>query len=295
MKNIIKLLAGLLFSAILFNSCEKDIPDLTYGGPAFIAFEDAAGALPENVSSNIQISVYLASTSPMNATINFDFDTVGLANPAIEGVDFILVNDSKTLTFASGEYFANIEIQSIDNDFYDKNKTVNIVLSSPTSGIELGLEGGASNAVYAFTVEDNEHPLALLIGQYNVISSIDLRWGDPALNETVITKSVDGDETALELDLYYSQGAVNTIFASVDLDAKTITFQSYQNFGTWGYGDVHFSKGDVDWIPYLTDPVIGTFDDSGNFTLDWWGGYFASGINEGLWWTLYETSTWTKQ
>jgi len=286
MKKILIYFVSLIIGLSIFMSCD-DLNEPIYlkDSDKFVAFLSKTAIVKEESTSKLGIVVYISAPGGTGCTVNFDFDTVGIAVPAIEGVDFTLLNDSKTLTFTNYYGYDTIWIEPIDNEDYTTNKIVNINLSSATNNFNLGAERKC-----ALTIVDNEHPLGVLIGTYTV-SGTDEYWGDP-YNETVTVNAIS--ETELELNIWNSFGVPNKIYATADITTNTISFASYQNFGNWDYGDVHFGSHDGSFVPSQTEPVTATFDASGNFTLTNWGGYFWSGINEGLWWQAYYTTTWTK-
>lgn len=287
MKKVIIYFASLLIGLAMFSSCEDtNEPILLQDGDKFVAFPSDAAIVDETATSAIGIPVYIAGVSGTGCSVSFDFDTTGLAVPAVEGVDFNLVNASKTLTFANYYGYDTIWITPVDDAVYTTDKQVNIVLSNPTNDYNLG-----ANSTLLFSIKDDEHPLSIVIGDYSV-SGYDEYWGAD-YSETVTIEGLS--PTEVTMNLWNSAGVPNQIIASVDLATNTISFAAYQNFGNWGYGDVHFASHDGAFNPSQTEPVTAVFDANGDFTLENWGGYFFSGINEGLWWEAYYTTTWTKQ
>jgi len=287
MKKIVIYFASLVVGLSLFISCDDlNEPIVLKDSDKFVAFDKASTLIKEQYTGVTPILVYIAGTGGAGCTVNFEFEYVDYTNPAIEDVDFILLNDSKTLTFNSYYGYDTIWIQTINNDDYTTNKMFNIIITSMTNGYNMGAQRFTK-----VTVIDDEHPLGKLIGSYDV-AGFDEYWGDP-YSETVTVNAIS--ETELELNLWNGFGVPNKIYATVDLGTSTITFASYQNFGNWGYGDVHFGSHDGSFVPSQDTPVTAVFDANGNFTLDNWGGYFWTGTNEGLWWQAYYTTTWTKQ
>ncbi|MEZ5070970.1 MAG: hypothetical protein R2751_08390 [Bacteroidales bacterium] len=60
--------------------------------------------------------------------MDFDFDATDIANAAVEGEDFTLVNDSKTLSFPTvGDTTPS---GSDIDDLFEGNKLVNVVLTA---------------------------------------------------------------------------------------------------------------------------------------------------------------------
>ncbi len=288
MKKIMIYILGLIIGLFMLSSCEDTNEPIYLDDSAkFVAFSATTSFVGEDATGAIGIPVYIAgTTSGAGCTVNFDFDNTGMEVPATEDVDFRILNDTKTLSFDTYFGYDTIWIEPIDDNEYTTNKTVSITISSPTNGYNLG-----ANSTLLLTINDDEHPLAIVIGDYTV-SGTDEYWGDP-YTETV---TIEGHSpTEVIMNLWNSHGVPNRIIAEVDLATSTISFASYQNFGDWDYGDVHFASHDGAFNPSQTEPVTAVFDANGNFTLNNWGGYFFSGNNEGLWFQAYYTTTWVKQ
>ncbi len=243
--------------------------DLTFDqGNAFIAFQDASGSISENASESLLFELYYASTSTSNVSVTLEFETTGIDNPAVEGVDFN-VKSSKTVSFDS-DLVQMVEIEAIDNDARDKNRSVNIVLKGD-GGTTLGMGGGGINASYMLTIVDNEHPLAKWIGNYNVAADSygDVLNGDPdgAWDEEweVTTTPVDGDETKLDvLGMAFGDLPVTVI---LDLPTMTITIPAGSDTGDgYGYGSTLIWKGDYANVEEAD--VVGTINEDGTIAID---------------------------
>ena len=121
MKRLIKYIIVLLVSMYLFSSCEDiNEPILFNDGDKFVSFESTNGSLAENSTEVHKIPVYLASTEMEDLSLQVEVVTDDINNPAIEGTDFTIA--SKEITF--NNLWDTLEIQTIDNDFRDKDKTV---------------------------------------------------------------------------------------------------------------------------------------------------------------------------
>lgn len=157
MKNILKILAVFLFSAILFNSCEKDDPDLTFGGPYFIAFEDASTSISESSSTIIEMIVLLSAPAQSSA-VTVTFAVSSPDDTAVEGTDYEVLNTTETLTFAPGVYSDTIFVTVSDNLVEDGNKTIEATLvSSNVADFELGLPGDANtNIAHTISIVDDD-------------------------------------------------------------------------------------------------------------------------------------------
>ncbi len=248
-------------------SCQE--LDLTFDqSNAFIAFENASGALAENAVATDTIGLYYASTSPGPVSVTVGTDATGISNPAVEGVDFNILT-SKSLSFAS-ELFQVVVIQAIDNDVRDNDKSVYLTLTGD-GGTTIGMGGGA-NATYLLTIQDNEHPLAAWIGTYTVdadsYGDVLSGYGDGDWDEqwTVTTAPVAGDETKLSVvGMAYGDLPVE---ADVDVNAMTITFPAGADVGGSGYGydATYIWKGNFESV--AEEDVVGTINPDGSMDVD---------------------------
>lgn len=247
-------------------SCEE--ADLTFDqGNAFVAFKDAGGTLTENARDPIAFEIYYASLSTGDVSVTLEFDAEGIDNPAVEGVDFRVVS-GKNLSFASG-LVQVAEIEAIDNDLRDMNKSVRVKLAvdGPTP---VG-KGAGVNGTYLLTILDNEHPLARWIGTYSVDADSygDVLNGDPegAWDEAweVTTSPVEDDETKLSM-VGIAYGDVPVI-ATVDQEAMTITFPAGANTGeAYGYGPAVLWRGD--YVNVEQADVVGILHEDGSMEVD---------------------------
>lgn len=159
MKIVNKIALGFAaLAAMAFTSCSNNLPEFN-DADAFVALRQSTATMPETSGEN-EIEVLLTSLNGKDGSV--DFEIVSDENtPAVEGVDFKILNDSKTLTFTKDANTQKIRIQIIDNDKYtgDKRFAINLVNAQ-------GANIGAENSI-AITIEDDEHPLAFMLGAYS--------------------------------------------------------------------------------------------------------------------------------
>jgi len=298
MKKIFKYIISFIIGLTLFTSCD-DLNEPIYlnSEDKFVAFLNTAFSVKENNGDKVGILVYISSPGGTGCTVNFDFDTTGIDLPAVEGVDFNLVNDSKTLTFNNYFGYDTIWIEPIDNDFYDKNKTVKVILSAPSNNFNLGRESSLS-----LTVVDNEHPLSLVIGDYTITykSGFSSDFGTEYTVDIVTAPNPD-DETQVFFyvkDMFPGWGFTEeVIYADVDLDEGTFKMAAGQSAPSYGYGPSKFTGFDADTDLQFEDGefITGTIDVDGNITIPHYTGMqITEGGNAGLWFDLWASSIWNK-
>lgn len=177
-----------LIGTLLFMSCEKnEEPYLNIKDSSAYFDDDANRFMPVVSEGNqtLKIPVILAGvpgTYPITLTIAAD--TTAGANPAIEGVDFII--KKKEITFEEGYGTKYVEIKTIDNDEKNPAKYFDLVIASASRPLK-------SNPAERITVtiQDDEHPLRQLLGTYKA-SALDLFSG--ALEEFNMVMSANPDD-----------------------------------------------------------------------------------------------------
>ena len=274
MKSILKYIPVFIMLFVAF-SCEEEDPVLFKVEDSFVAFDNTAGVVPEGSPTAIEIPVSVATHKGASVTVTFEFSTEGIDNPAVEGVDFTLVNSSKTLTFAEGVGSEMIKIQAIDNGVRDLDKYVKIKIVSNSAGFDLGMAGGLG-LEYTLTVADDEHPLALVLGNY--VES-DYLFPDGSLEATynVIVEPDPDDETKVLINNLWGGGEI--ISAIVDLDNMTLTIPAGTVIYVSGtYGDCVMTRIDLNAGAY--DPagdIVCTIKANGDFTSEAWAALVAAG------------------
>lgn len=292
MKNIYFIIIACLISWA-FTSCEERefiFPD----DMAYAAFKtpDNSNSLEleksENTTSIVEIPVAVAAHKGDAVTVNFEFSTEGIDNPAIEGVDFELVNTSKTLTFANRVGVENIQIRVIDNSIVDFTKEIKILLTEAT--VSFGLEEG--NTEFSLRITDDEDPLAPYKGSWMVEGQALMADEHP----TDITKLLIND-----LFIPYAGLCTNlSVIAELDFDANTVTFPSNTPCGIYGadFGDnegtnVVVCARDINTGAWLPDElIVGHVQEDGSILFSTHIGFTDDGLSGGAWWQGY--MHWTR-
>ncbi|MFB6318548.1 hypothetical protein [Saccharicrinis sp. FJH54] len=281
-----------LTGIVLLSACENlNQPAEISQGDAFVAFTMTSAVVSE-VNSEINIPVKVSAfKGAQSIEVTFDFDTAGVANPAIEGEDFVLLNSSKKLTVSDGYGYDTIKIKTIDNDLFTGQKTVKINLVSNSLGYNFGADD-----VLELGIRDDDHPLGWMLGDYDVAVTQTANGSNsfsativPVEGETSLVKiyglcgppygpTAEPPKTADDFD-YSLQGTVSD-------DFTTITIKTGQEWDSWGYGPTSFTawqddNGELDEVEELvgtisTDAgVVITFSQQFTFMI-------TSGNNEGL-------------
>mgnify|MGYP006294341623 FL=1 len=290
MKQIISKFLIILAAVLLVTSCEWE-PIKFDSSKTFVAFEAQSSAFAEEVEGQVGVVVMVTALLDAPAvTANFEFDTTGLGDKAaVEGEDFTLMNDSKTLSFPDGWGYDTIWIDPGDNDIFTGDRLFNIVLT--TNSLDYDFGAFVSHTV---TLKDNEHPLGKWIGTYDVDAQ---SYGDPENWDeawTVTTRPDPDDVTVLLLNGIggpdYSE--FTDVPATVDKEAMTITIEAGSEIGTHGLygGPLAIFLGDnAGGIDNETDPMVGEIEEDGKIHIDFMAIKFVGGINEGLVWDSFDT------
>ena len=256
MKKIINRITFVLAAVMLLVSCEADYI-MFDSSKTFVAFPSKTTTVLEQ-GGLVAIPVYVVALKGSPAiTVDFEFDVTDLPNAAVEGVDYTLVNDSKTLSFSNGWGYDTIWIEPIDNDIFEGNKAFNIVLTSNSQNYDFGAT--SSNAV---ALVDDEHPLKAWIGTYSVEA---LSYGKPGTwDETwsVTTSSTEGDLESLTIVINTGSGGGEAFLAGIDTEEMTITIAAGTDAGNvYGYGPTGMYVGDYATIDTEAAVVGAAFAD----------------------------------
>lgn len=159
---IFKLTYGLMAASVLaLASCNlNEYPEFD-DADAFVAIQQTSASVSEN-GDVVEIPVLLTSLSGLSGSVDFTITPAETAG-AQEGVHYTILNDSKTLTFTKEAPSQTIRIQPIDNDTFGGDTKFTITLSNP-QGVKLGAIKSC-----LITVEDDEHPLAFILGTMNAV------------------------------------------------------------------------------------------------------------------------------
>ncbi len=211
-----------------FTSCNNDLPTFD-DADAFVAMTSSTASISETKES-IDIPVLLTSLSGIETSVDFEI-TAPETGGAIEGVHYTVGNPSRTLSFTKDAPTQYIKLNIIDNDQFDGNVKLTISLVNP-----IGVNLGANNSC-SITIEDDEHPLAAILGDYNV-SADDLVYGD----HYDWTINVSRDDTDLSkvwfsnLDPYFAQNGLtapeyNYVYGIVNDEKTEIRIPVGQSMG----------------------------------------------------------------
>ena len=233
-----KLAYGMVAAALMgFTSCNNDYPTFN-DADAFVAFTSATAFVSE-ADGKIDIPVMLTSLSGLTATVNIEVDTE--KSTAKEGTDFTIVN--KTLSFDAENTTRMVTINVTDDEVFTGNKVVILKLG------ETSVNFGASK-VCTLTIEDNEHPLLFILGEYT--TSVESYFsGRGPWPDHVISISRDNDDINKvwigNIDPYFAQYGYkapnyNLFYGTVNEDKTEISIPcgqevGYENVCLYGFDD----------------------------------------------------------
>ena len=300
--NIRKYINLILASFLLFAfaSCEDINEPITFSQEdAFVAFPSSSKTIAEGGSpQTYAIPVLVSATEGSPAvTVDFDFAPDTTAQPAEEGVDYELVNDSKTLNFDKGWGYDTILVRTIPNGEFTGDKAFKVHITGNSQGYQ---DDGLETTMNV-TLQDNEHPLNLVLGAYEITGTSDFN-GDFTSQIEITPHPENYTQVTLkvmELIPGWSYTEEDIFYADVDLDAMTFEIQAGQSFPSRGYGPSIITgwfgaAGDTK-IPngeYITGDIAA----DGTITInDWIGFEITSGGNAGLFFDIWQSGTvWTK-
>ena len=161
MNSILKYIAAGSAIALSMAACTNKIPAFD-DADSYAAFEKTTYSVKED-AKKLVIPVTIASINPKQTVVTYEI----IDGTAEKGVDFTLGDETGTLTFDGTVRTQEIVINVSDVNVgtYTKDKTFSIKL---LSGGKVGL--GAED-VCNVTIEDIDHPLAAILGQYTATAT----------------------------------------------------------------------------------------------------------------------------
>ncbi len=269
--NTKKILFGILSAGLLLASCNiNKLPSFS-DDDAFISFTKTSALIDENSADSVVLEVLCTSLKGKNCSALIEI-VDSAANMAKRGVNFTYYTTcgSDTLNFSKENTSQYIIIKPIDNDEFGGDKRFGINLKYIDSNIGF-------DKTCTVTIADNEHPLAAILGTYNV-SGVEY-WDGPVSYELAITKD---EQDLSKVWIYPLLGAAGQpVYGIVNEEKTEIKIPVLQ---TIGYGSsypysllmgFYGPDGDID------------IEDSGSITaeiaadgtitiVDWFGIYVYS-------------------
>ena len=281
---IFKLTYGLMAASMLMlASCNlNDYPEFD-DADAFLAFTSSTASIGEE-SGTLEIPVLLTSKSGMTATVEIEVVADGEGTGAKEGTDFTIQN--KSLSFSGLEGATQfIKINIVDNDVFGGNKTFTIRLKEG-GNVKLG-----AAKTCKVTIQDNEHPLAFILGTYG--ASADSYFSSRGHFDWDVTISRDDNDINKvwigNLDPYFAVNGYNTsrdcniFYGVVNEDKTQILIPVGQKLGYHDTELAAFVAADPDVDETEGDNIVIEIHDGGNtlvITNAW-------GIYDDGWWNLF--------
>jgi CBS domain-containing protein len=257
-------------SALIFASCELNkLPEFN-DDDAFVSFLSATSNIGEEKDS-IAIPVLLTSLSGIATTVEFEFAVdAARKDTAIEGVHYTIRNTTNKLTFTKDAPTQYIIVDIIDNNSFDGDVQVNVVLKNPV-GVNLG-----DSKLTVMKISDDEHPLLFILGDltakadsyYNGAEEWTVTFNKDAadLSKVWISNFVNGGSSA-STPVY---GVVNAEKTEIRIPVKQViaTSTSYPFISLDGYygpsGEEEIKKGGYITGTIAADGTITMVDEFGS-------------------------------
>ncbi|MBQ7150162.1 MAG: hypothetical protein IJS06_04290 [Prevotella sp.] len=286
-----KLAFGMLAATMMaFSSCSNDYPTFD-DADAFVAMTSSSAFVAETGDSLV-VPVMLTSLSGLEKTVEFTL-TPDSVSGAVERTHYVLMNESKTLTFTKDQPTQYIKFKIIDNNVFGGDVKFTISLVKP-DGLNLG-----ANKTCTVTIEDDEHPLAFILGEFTAKGTSyfdgEIEWtariekDASNLNMVWITGLVDGTTTA--------------IYGTVNEDKTEVTIPMEQQVHPHSTYDILLEAYGWDGSARtsLEDgaPLVGQIAEDGTISFPdyWFGGYafYKSDGSGAGWWDLLQNDVVLKK
>lgn len=190
-------------------------------------------------ASKLKVPLILAGmpgTYPVSVTV--ETDTSGIENPAIEGIDYTI--REKTVTFEEGYGTQYIEVNPINNEERQPNRSFKLMISSTSKE----LVPNPANKI-TITIVDGGHPLLYMKGAYKATAIDRYYTGERVSFNVSITPDPDDDNAVYVENIPLILVSQNLRFKMVVNAANgTCTVPADQDFGSFNeggrYGDLGF-------------------------------------------------------
>lgn len=190
-------------------------------------------------ASKLKVPLILAGmpgTYPVSVTV--ETDTSGIENPAIEGIDYTI--REKTVTFEEGYGTQYIEVNPINNEERQPNRSFKLLISSTSKE----LVPNPANKI-TITIVDGGHPLLYMKGAYKATAIDRYYTGERVSFNVSITPDPDDDNAVYVENIPLILVSQNLRFKMVVNAANgTCTVPADQDFGSFNeggrYGDLGF-------------------------------------------------------
>lgn len=279
MKKIFAYIGIAACAAALISSCGKsNVPLVFDDSNAFVAFNSATANINEDSADTLRIAVSLGSVAGLNERISYTVKD----STAKEGVNFTIVDASKTLTFSSAERVQYIEVVPKADGAYTGDLIFTIALNA-SANVNLGYA-----SVCTVKVVDIDHPLTPILGEYDLTG--DDYWDGPSTWTLTIYKDDEDDHMVWLDNLFNNEGwsgdPVCRFYGNVSDDMKTLVIPLGQEAeATYSNGKHMYLRGlTPDLYSIETGNLTATFgtNEAGKVTLDF-------GKESGVWVTIRDT------
>ena len=214
MKKIFAYIGIAACAAALISSCGKsNVPIVFDDSNAFVAFNSASANIDEDSADTLRIAVSLGSVAGLNERISYTVKD----STAKEGVNFTIVDDTKTLTFSSTERVQYIEVVPKADGTYTGDLIFTITLN-PSANVNLG-----ASSVCTVKVNDIDHPLTPILGTWTLKANSYFN-GDQTYTATFIKDPADDHMVWID-NLFANDGWKDDdmlYYGNVSDDMKTI-------------------------------------------------------------------------
>lgn len=282
------LLAATMFS---FASCDINEYPKFDNANAFVAIQQTSASISET-GEELSIPVMLTSLGGMNGSVDFEI-TPDEQKGAVEGTHYTILNDSKTLNFTADAATQYIKFKIIDNDVFGGDVKMTITLKN-AQGVQLG-----ASKTCVVTIEDNEHPLAFILGTMTAIG-YDYFSGGAEEEWTATFEKDPADLTKVWIYNICSGGCSLPVYGIVNEEKTEIRIPVGQATANTSSNDVILEgfrdNGETDIEN--GDCIIGKISEDGTITIeDWFGAhaYSAGTTNSAGWYAIEMGGVFKKQ
>lgn len=179
MKNILKYIAGAVAVAVLAGCDLNPLPTFDEAD-SFVAFDKSAVSVNEDAGT-VTLPLTIASIDPVKTNISYEL----VDGTAKAGVNYESSDESAVLVFDGESRTGSIVVNIKNIAGYTGDFSFSVKLVSAT-GLNLG-----ANSVCTVTINDVDHPLSAILGEYTATAHDYFNGSDVSWNLTIMKDKYD--------------------------------------------------------------------------------------------------------
>lgn len=193
---------------LIITGCETE--RILFKGPYFVRFTDTTLTKKESYSQPLNLEIHIAGPV-LDQDVEIAYQISGDAR---EGIDYTILGERERVTIKKGQYFANIQVQLINNsnNILRSQQAIFTLQTVSTNKLQIGQGESAIGKTFTLTIEDD----CILGGTYSgtygpsTLDGISITSSDCA-NYTLSNWNINVFAVTTTMDLKFVDNGDNTL------------------------------------------------------------------------------------